>query len=249
MFPSSLKFNPKAMSLGALVAVISLMAVVGGGRAVAQSTSPIGQHVVQNGETFYCIGRVYGVIPGAIAGANGLGLSALLTPGQVLNIPAEQWLNIPSGPVCAAQFVSPFPGLSAKPPVASTPAPTTAAILGEHIIQRGETLFCIGRAYGVLPSAIGQANKLVRPFRLSPGKALDIPAVRWLVIPRGPVCKAQFLSPFTTEPTLTATNIFSNPVNLPSDTPTSTPTEPRVPSKTPNPTRTPPPTKTPSPIP
>src|SRR3990172_8594461 len=70
----------------------------------------LGQHVVQKGETLYCIGRGYGVVPSAIAEANGLSAFALLSIGQVLKIPAVQWSPVPPGPVCARQFESPFTG-------------------------------------------------------------------------------------------------------------------------------------------
>jgi|SRR5579859_453442 len=76
----------------------------------------IGIHRVQPGETIFCIGRAYGVLPGAIAQANGLSQTFSLAPGQALNIPAVQWTGIPDGPICAPQFQSPFPGLIASTP-------------------------------------------------------------------------------------------------------------------------------------
>jgi hypothetical protein len=93
----------------------------------------LGRHVVQSGETLFCIGRAYGVLPTAIARANGLPASFDIFPGQTLGIPAAQWLNIPSGPVCATQFVSPFPGLPTATPTAPptlTPTPTATCMPG-----------------------------------------------------------------------------------------------------------------------
>lgn len=66
------------------------------------------------------------------------------------------------------------------------------AILGQHNVLPGETLYCIGRGYGVPPQAIAQANGLAPSARLTPGQVLDIPAVAWAVIPAGPVCAPQF---------------------------------------------------------
>ncbi len=80
----------------------------------------IGQHVVQSGETLFCIGRGYGVLPTSIAQANGLPALANIFPGQILLIPAAQWVTIAPGPVCPPQFASPFPSLAAT----STPIPT-----------------------------------------------------------------------------------------------------------------------------
>lgn len=85
----------------------------------------IGRHVVVSGETIFCIGRAYGVVPGAIAQANGLALPFTILPGQTLKIPEVQWVNVEPGPVCVPQFQSPFPGL---PPPTKTPAiPETPA--------------------------------------------------------------------------------------------------------------------------
>ena len=138
-----------------------------------------------------------------------------------------------AGPVCATQFLSPFPGLplSTIPSAGSPSPPAAGGSLGQHIVQRGEALYCIGRAYGVSPSAIGRANGLVYPFRLTPGQVLTIPAVRWGFTPPGPVCHAQFPSPFTDLPTATST---TTPPNLPPQT--FTPTR-SGPTKTPIPTR------------
>ncbi len=72
----------------------------------------IGQHGVLVGETIFCIARAYGVLPFAIAQANGLPTPYTVFPGQTLNIPEVQWLNISPGPVCPTQFTSPFPGLT-----------------------------------------------------------------------------------------------------------------------------------------
>ena len=77
--------------------------------------------------------------------------------------------------------------------LASASGPALAAdTLGQHVVRRGETLYCIGRGYSVLPSAIAQANGLRRPFTLFPGQILNIPNVAWTRIPAGPVCARQF---------------------------------------------------------
>ncbi len=96
---------------------------------VVQTGPIIGQHVVRAGETLFCIGRGYGVLPEAIAQANGLRAPFGLVPDQVLRIPANPWENIPPGAVCAPQFTSPFPGLpvntaSPTPTITLTPTPT-----------------------------------------------------------------------------------------------------------------------------
>jgi LysM repeat protein len=85
----------------------------------------IGQHVVQAGDTIFCIGRTYGVVPAAIAQANGIPSPFPIIAGQVLKVPAVQWFNIAAGPTCAPQFVSPYPSAPPSPPtteITSTPA-------------------------------------------------------------------------------------------------------------------------------
>jgi LysM repeat protein len=64
--------------------------------------------------------------------------------------------------------------------------------LGQHTVLPGETLYCIGRGYGVTPWAIAQANGLAVLARLYVGQVLSIPAVPWTPIPPGPSCAPQF---------------------------------------------------------
>lgn len=95
------------------------------------------------------------------------------------------------------------PSATATP--TGTPSPTASVpILGGHVVQPGETLFCIGRAYGVDPKAIAQANPGVSTG-LRVGQRLNIPDVRWSPVPAGLVCRAQFASPYAPTPTWTPT--------------------------------------------
>jgi LysM repeat protein len=64
--------------------------------------------------------------------------------------------------------------------------------LGQHRVLPGETLYCIGRGYGVAPWAIAQANNLAVLARLTVGQVLAIPAVAWSRVPPGPACAPQF---------------------------------------------------------
>ena len=133
---------------------------------------------------------------------------------------------------------------SAPTPTAQ-PFPTAAPgalfpIIGVHTVQPGETIFCIGRAYGVLPTAITQVNGVIT---LTPGQQLRIPGVQWPSIPPGPVCKTQFTSPFpgltptnTPAPAPSATSV--PPTEKPEKPPTNTPVPPGVPSNTPTRTST-----------
>ncbi|MGQ0604589.1 MAG: LysM peptidoglycan-binding domain-containing protein, partial [Anaerolineales bacterium] len=91
-------------------------------------TGPImlGEHLVVRGDTFSCIGRAYGVLPKAIADANGMALTDILFAGQILKIPDVQWTNIPAGPVCVVQFPSHYPPFVPQPGATLGPVSTAA---------------------------------------------------------------------------------------------------------------------------
>ena len=70
-------------------------------------------------------------------------------------------------------------------PAAAAPAPlpvNAGAVAGPpvvgaryHVVRFGETLFSIGRKYGVSPWAIASANHLRNPNRIYAGQCLYIP--------------------------------------------------------------------------
>ena len=64
-------------------------------------------------------------------------------------------------------------------------------VLGHHTVRPGETLYCIGRAYGVDPWAIATQNVIVHANVIHPGTVLAIPDVP-APLPSGPVCARQF---------------------------------------------------------
>ncbi len=70
-------------------------------------------------------------------------------------------------------------------------APVRWVILGYHVVRPGETLFCIGRAYGVDPWAIASQNSIVNPSRIYAGMSLAIPDA-YRSFPPGPRCTPQF---------------------------------------------------------
>jgi membrane-bound lytic murein transglycosylase D len=81
------------------------------------------------------------------------------------------------------------------PASAGARAPTSTAVLnnvlGYHTVRQGETLYCIGRAYGVDPYAIAAQNGILNPNALYAGMVLAIPDVP-RALPAGPVCTRQF---------------------------------------------------------
>jgi LysM repeat protein len=92
-----------------------------------------------------------------------------------------------AAPVGAAPTAKP----TAKP--TSKPVDKSSPYMGKHTVRSGETLYMIGRAYGVSPMAIAEANHITEPYTIFPGNTLDIPRVRWPGgVPQGPTAKQQF---------------------------------------------------------
>jgi LysM repeat protein len=82
---------------------------------------------------------------------------------------------------------TPTPEETATP----TPTPSPGEILGHHTVKSTETLFCIGRAYGVDPYAIATQNNILNPSIIHAGNVLAIPNVP-RSLPAGRVCPRQF---------------------------------------------------------
>jgi LysM repeat protein len=172
-------------------------------------------------------------------------------------------------PVAASPTLVPSP-----PPASSTPVSlpinntaTPSVILGYHTVRAGETLYCIGRAYGMSPDGIARQNGIIDIASLRAGQQLAIPYIPWSPVPPGPVCPRQFdhqllPPPATFAPTRSGqvnTTIVPNyqPI-IPRRSPTPTVSVPHPPTPTskyqPIPSRTPrpivpvpyPPTPTPT---
>ncbi len=126
-----------------------------------------GRHVVRAGETLFCIGRGYGVLPWAIASTNGIRSPYRLFVGQVLTIPNVPWTSIPAGPVCPRQFGG------TPPAVTVTPAPSGCRAL--YTVVRGDTLLGISRRYGVNVFTLAARNNIFNLNLIYIGQVLCIP--------------------------------------------------------------------------
>ena len=156
--------------LGSSVAAAATNAASGAGATLFQSPIPTPKptapppppppgacaryHVVRAGETLSSIGRLYGVSAWAIASAN-----HLANPNRIY---AGQYLCIPRG------------GTGYPPP----PPPPPPACGQYHIVARGQTLYSIGRLYGVSPWVIASANGIYNVNRIYVGQRLFIPCRR-----------------------------------------------------------------------
>ena len=102
-------------------------------------------HWVVRGETLFSIGRLYNVSPWAIASANRLVNPNRIYVGQRLHIPAGPPYNPPGR--CGSTYT----------------------------VRRGDTLFRIGRAYGVSAWSIARANRIYNMNYIWAGQRLFIP--------------------------------------------------------------------------
>lgn len=124
---------------------------------------PPSTHVVQTGETLLTISQIYGVTVDDIAVANGLDNINILSVGQELTIPEPGFAE----------------NQTAQPPAeegaegGETVSPPTAEQI--HVVQRGDTLYSIGRAYGFTIDELVAYNNLVNPDALQIGDEIRIP--------------------------------------------------------------------------
>jgi murein DD-endopeptidase MepM/ murein hydrolase activator NlpD len=126
--------------------------------AAAPTTNMIaenGEVQVEPGMTLFAIARANNVPVKALAQANNISPPYAVRTGQVLRLPG------------ASQ------NLAAD--VSEKPSLQMAKAGGGHTVRQGETLFSLGRKYGVSPYAIAQANGLSKSAPLSIGQTLQIP--------------------------------------------------------------------------
>jgi len=123
-----------------------------------------------------------------------------LTPSGLVATPTFRPLAITLAAPGAPAAAKAAPDLTATAkPVAPTAAPTSqpadknSPYMGKHTVRSGETLYSIGRAYGVSPMAIADSNHIAEPYTIFPGQTFDIPKVRWPGgVPQGPTAQQQF---------------------------------------------------------
>ena len=120
----------------------------------------LGYHVVQPGETVFCIARAYGVDPWAIASQNSIVNPNLLYPGTTLAIP-DVYATLPSGPSCAPQFGE---------------APPACTCSSEYTIVAGDTLTRISINFGVSMWRIAECNHILNLNYIRAADTLCIPA-------------------------------------------------------------------------
>lgn len=111
---------------------------------------------VEPGMTLYSIARANNMTVGDLARANNLAAPYSVHVGQNLRIPGRDT-------AMAAQ------------PAYAKPGSTLLTSGGEHTVRSGETLYSLGRSYGVHPFAIAKLNGLDNNASLRQGQTLRIP--------------------------------------------------------------------------
>jgi murein DD-endopeptidase MepM/ murein hydrolase activator NlpD len=122
-----------------------------------ESTAPAGagRVTVREGMTLYSIARSNNLTVAELAAANRLRAPYAVHAGQVLRIPGTSEAVIPT---------------------TRTAATTKRTARGRHEIEAGDTLFSLGRKYGVSPYAIADLNGLSHDATLQRGQQVSIPS-------------------------------------------------------------------------
>ncbi len=156
-------------------------------RGSVRSPAASGYVIVQPGQTLFSIARANGKTVRELAAANGLSYPYTVKVGQRIRIPGV------ARPVSPAPSFTPHATqVAAAPAAPKAPAVKSAAPKAEpvkaparernfagsarmHKVQPGETLFALGRKYGVNPYRIAAYNGLPRNVQLKVGQVVRIP--------------------------------------------------------------------------
>ncbi len=160
-------------------------------------------HVVQPGEGLYSIGRLYGLDYKDIAAWNNISPPYVIHPGQELKL-------YPGG-----GSYSPPPRAPTSP--APMPSPGGGGGTEYYTVQPGDTLYSIGRRYGVDYRNVAAWNGLQPPYNLSVGQTL-------LIQPGGGgggPGPEPFNPPVSDEPVVEYVDFTQGPDPVPVDPPTA----------------------------
>lgn len=145
--------------------------------------APTGSTVtVGPGMTLYSIARANNLSVSELAAANGIQPPYSVRTGQTLRIPGGGGAMAASGSFAEPEgtpIVEPKPGTPAAAklePFKRGPSVTDDGSGATHTVTSGETLFSLGRKYGISPFAIADANGLPNDAQLAMGQKVRIPA-------------------------------------------------------------------------
>jgi murein DD-endopeptidase MepM/ murein hydrolase activator NlpD len=121
------------------------------------------------GMTLYGVAKANHMTVQQLAQANHLKAPYTVSQGQQLRIPGAHVANLPE--TSAPKTVS-----LAEEEQTSAPVARASKARGSYTVASGDTLYSIGRKYGVAPFTIADLNKLPHNKALSLGQTLRIPA-------------------------------------------------------------------------
>jgi murein DD-endopeptidase MepM/ murein hydrolase activator NlpD len=136
-------------------------------------TAAAGKLRVEPGMTLYSIARANGLSVAELARANNIRKPYTVSSGRLLTLPGV-----------ASPIVPPNSLQAQRDEVTSAPdddvaevksAPTKKAKPGSYVVQSGDTLYALGRKFGVSPLILADANGLSLKSHLSDGQKLKIP--------------------------------------------------------------------------
>jgi murein DD-endopeptidase MepM/ murein hydrolase activator NlpD len=133
---------------------------VGSAQMVANQS---GQVRIEPGMTLYSVARANGMTVAELASANGISAPYAVHTGQMITVPGK-------GQVAKAQ--AGYQTAVAKPEPYQAPKQMAGS---GHTVRPGETLFSLGRTYGVSPYAIADLNRLPHTATLQTGQVVEIP--------------------------------------------------------------------------
>ncbi len=146
--------------------------------APVQAVAKGGKIRVEQGMTLYSIAAANGTSVKSLVKANGLRSANTLRVGQVLRIPG------------AKSVVVPRTTLAAQKKQLDVTTDDTIAVAtkssrggaGEHTVNSGDTLYSIGRKFGVSPAVVADANGMNLKTRLTVGQTIKIPGAKSQVL-------------------------------------------------------------------
>ncbi len=143
---------------------------------------------VEPGMTLYSISKANGLTVAQLATANGIAPPYTVSVGRVLRIPG------------VTHAMAPKPAYVQEEQLASN-EPVKKPSGGMHNVRGGETLFSLGRKYGVSPYAIADLNGLPHNTSLSVGQSVRIPSgSRKAIVAKIPVVEESEQIASTDEP-------------------------------------------------
>lgn len=119
-------------------------------------------YVIAAGDTLWSIAQQFGTTTEKLIALNGLDDPDRLVVGASLTVPG-------------AATASPSPAAAPQPPAAAPLVGPKRAVMVSYTVRAGETLYGIGRQFGVHADEIAQASGLEDPSRIRTGTVLKIP--------------------------------------------------------------------------